>query len=328
VSDAVPADADAVPDDAVPADADAVPDDAVPDDAVPIEATAEPDGTSSLVPGPSQAQGDLGGGPPAGFAARTAVTELGVGHLVATIDPGWTIGGKPNGGYLLALMARAARVGSPHPHPVAVSAHYLHAPDTGPCDVVVETLRRGRSASQVRARLQQGGQPCVEALVTLAKLDAADVPFWDGAPAGPVAPPEDCVRLPGTTPTGATVALLDEVDLRLDPATAGFASGRPSGRGELQGWLALAAGEAFDPISLLFAVDALPPATFDIAPSGWVPTLELTAYVRALPAPGPVQVHQRARLIDAQRVDEVCTVWDATGRLVAQATQLAGTRLG
>src|SRR5438105_4640319 len=42
--------------------------------------------------------------------------------------------------------------------------------------------------------------------------------------------------------------------------------------------------EQFDPTSLLFAVDAFPPATFDIDFSGWVPTLELTVYVRALPA--------------------------------------------
>ena len=97
---------------------------------------------------------------------------------------------------------------------------------------------------------------------------------------------------------------------------------------ELRGWLALPAGEAFDPSSLLYAVDAFPPATFDIELAGWVPTLELTAYVRALPAPGPVRVLQQAQLIDGRRVDEACFVWDTTGRLVAQGTQLAGIRLG
>jgi hypothetical protein len=41
-----------------------------------------------------------------------------------------------------------------------------------------------------------------------------------------------------------------------------------------------------------------------------------------------VQVRLAAQLIEAQRVDEVCQVWDSRGRLVAQATQLAGIRLG
>ena len=39
-------------------------------------------------------------------------------------------------------------------------------------------------------------------------------------------------------------------------------------------------------------------------------------------------VRQRARLVQADLVDEVCHVWDSRGRLVAQATQLAGVRVG
>jgi hypothetical protein len=57
-----------------------------------------------------------------------------------------------------------------------------------------------------------------------------------------------------------------------------------------------------------------------------VPTLSLTAYVRSLPAPGPLLAHQRARLVEDDLVDEVCDIWDSRGRLVAQATQLAAVR--
>ena len=130
------------------------------------------------------------------------------------------------------------------------------------------------------------------------------------------------------TSAGLVVSIMEQVDLRLDRSSLGFGRGRPSGRGELRGWLALRADEAFDPLSLVYAVDAFPPATYDVEMTGWVPTLELTTYVRALPAPGPVRVLQRAQLIDAQRVDEACWVWDCTGRLVAHGTQLAGIRLG
>ena len=51
--------------------------------------------------------------------------------------------------------------------------------------------------------------------------------------------------------------------------------------------LRFADGRDHDPLSLLFAVDAFPPATFDVVMTGWVPTLNLTAYLRAVPAPGP-----------------------------------------
>jgi hypothetical protein len=138
---------------------------------------------------------------------------------------------------------------------------------------------------------------------------------------------EDCARLVPRLADGLRVAILDQIEIRLEPGTSGFTEGRPSGRGELRGWVTLPGGEDFDPTSLLYAVDSFPPATFDIEYAGWVPTLELTAYVRALPVPGPIRVLQRAQLVEAERVDESCFVWDSAGRLVAQGTQLAGIRL-
>lgn len=266
---------------------------------------------------------------PQTFSAVSRIDRTDTGRYEMSVSPGWTIGGKPNGGYLLATLARAATDASPHDHVLAASAHYLHAPDPGPATIETETLRTGRSASQVRTRLTQDGKPCVEALMTIGTLDADTKPYWtEGLPTPEVRDRASAIRLPSTTPTGLTVTIMDHVDLRIDREDVSFGVGKPTGAGELNGWLELPDGENFDPLSLLFAVDSFPPATLDIELTGWVPTLELTAYVRALPAPGPVRVQQKARLIDAQKVDEACFVWDSTGRLVAQATQLAAIRLG
>ncbi|MEA2373370.1 MAG: hypothetical protein QOH12_3764 [Solirubrobacteraceae bacterium] len=263
------------------------------------------------------------------FSEVSAVSAGEFGRFQANVSPEWTIGGKANGGYLLAILGRAAVSLTGHGHVIAASAHYLQAPETGPVEVEAELLREGRSTSQVRTRLIRGDASLVEALVTTRELDPSVAPFWDrGVPAIDDVPFDEGVRLAPRTPDGGRVAMLDQIDLRLDPGSSGITSGSPSGRGELSGWLKLPGEEDFDPISLLFAVDAFPPATFDIAFSGWQPTLELTVYVRAIPAPGPVRVRKRAQLIDGRRVDEQCYVWDRTGRLVAQATQLAGVLLG
>lgn len=263
------------------------------------------------------------------FSDVTALQQRSAGVFTAEISPAWTIAGKPNGGYLLAMLGQAAGLVGLHPHVIAASAHYLATPQPGPATIEVEVLRSGRSASQLRASLQQDGRSCVQALLTTSRLHADSTAHWDrGIPEPGTVPMADCVRIPDRTPTGLPVAIMREVDLRIEPGCLGFADGRPSGRGELHGWLALPDGADFDPDSLLYAVDAFPPATFEIEPTGWVPTLELTAYVRALPAPGPVRILHRAQLIESQRVDEACFVWDATGRLVAQATQLAGIKLG
>ena len=274
--------------------------------------------------------------PSAFFTAATTLTAAGpardgIRTFTARAHPHWTIAGKPNGGYLLALLGRAAAETSTHRHVVAASAHYLRAPEPGPVTVTAELLREGRSASQLRARLVQDGRTCVESLFTTADLDPAAEPYWAaGAPdprPGHVGR-DGLVRMPPVNPAGVPVDIMGLVDLRIDIETFGWAQREPSGLGELRGWLALPGDEDFDAVSLLFAVDAFPPATFDIAFTGWVPTLELTVYVRALPAPGPLRVLQRANLIDGQRVDEACWVWDSRGRVVAHGTQLAAIRLG
>lgn len=250
------------------------------------------------------------------------------------VDAGWTVGPKPNGGYLLAIAARAAgqaagAFDSPHRDPLASTAHYLWAPDPGPAEVHTHVLRTGRSASQVRATITQDGRECVDATFTLGTLDPQPAPpWWTNRVPFELPPIDECVKLPSAQ-DGApfVVAIMDRSDLRLDPDVIGFASGRPSGRAELRGWISFADGRPVDALGLLFFTDAFPPATFELAQAGWVPTLSLSVYVRAAPVPGPLRVSQSAQVVDGGRFDEVCEVWDASDRLVAQATQLAAIRI-
>jgi hypothetical protein len=259
----------------------------------------------------------------AGFDDATAVRG-GRGEYRVDLDPQWTVGGKPNGGYLLAVLARAAIAEDDHgvhPHPVTASAVYLRPPEVGPAVVAVESLRRGRSASQLRARLVQQGRPCVEALFMLGVLGEEAGPRWVDAPPPPFATERTCPVSPVEPPgAGVRVEMLTMVEQRLDPGSM-----RP-GSGELRGWLRLGDGKPFDPVSLLFVADSMPPATFMLGSVGWAPTLELTVYVRGVPAPGPLRVRQRARLVGGSLADQACEVWDANDRVVAQATQLAAVR--
>jgi acyl-Coa thioesterase superfamily protein/acyl-CoA thioesterase superfamily protein len=265
---------------------------------------------------------------PRTFSEVSALLPLDSGRFEGEIDTEWTIGGKPNGGYLLSMLGGAATWAGDHRHVIAASAHYLRSPDPGPVTIEVETLRSGRSASQVRGRMDQNGRTCVDALITTSRLEPGTKPYWqDGLPRTEPVPLEQCLPLKPALPDDVRVAIMNQVEVRLEPESAGFTKGRPSGRGELRGWLTLPFGETFDTTALLFAVDAFPPASFDIEYSGWVPTLELTVYVRAIPAPGPVRVVQRAQMICGGRLDEVCYVWDSAGQLVAHGTQLAGIRL-
>jgi acyl-coenzyme A thioesterase PaaI-like protein len=268
----------------------------------------------------------------AGFIDATKVAqEADPFSFVAQLDPQWTVFDRPHGGYLVAIAARAAGLAlaeAGHVDPLAVSAHFLSSPVAGEASVRLTPLRTGRTVSQVRAALSQAGVTCVEALLTMGRLTPAAEPYWTGESPVALPAPAECVPAPNPD---ARLAMYEVVDLRLDPANLGYLRGKPDGSGELRGWLSFADDTPPDPLNLLYVADALPPASLTINPSGWVPTLELSVYVRARPAPGPLRVRQRARLIETVAaatgmMDEVCDVWDSRNRLVAQATQLASVR--
>ena len=80
---------------------------------------------------------------------------------------------------------------------------------------------------------------------------------------------------------------MGHVELRLHPDDAGFPDGRPSGDARVRGWFRLRDDEPVDTLALSAPVDAFPPTVFNAdLPVAWTPTVELTAHVRARPAPG------------------------------------------
>ncbi len=268
------------------------------------------------------------------FDIATAVELVREGRYAGSIDPAWSIGGRPNGGYLLAILARAAcaAAGPDHPDPLGVSAAFPASPEPGPIEVEVEVVRRGRAFATMRARMTQAGAVQVDAIVTCGRLpDEAEIRY-DGTSRPALPPIEACFELPTQGP-GFEVLLMGVVRQQLDPAVLGWATGRPSGDPEIRGYLSLRDGREPDPLFLVLAVDAAPPPTFGLGVRGWVPTLQLSAWVRQRPAPGPLVVRSRAGLVTTTAsgngfTDETCEVWDSTGALVATGNQLAGLRTG
>jgi len=121
---------------------------------------------------------------------------------------------------------------------------------------------------------------------------------------------------------------MEVVELRFDPATLPFSEvPRPAAaEAEVRGWTRFADCRTPDALSLLCFLDACPPATALIGSTGWVPTLQLSAYVRARPESGWLGIRMSAGLVADGMVDETSVLWDSRGQVVAQATQLARLR--
>jgi Thioesterase-like superfamily len=261
---------------------------------------------------------------PSEFETATAVHRAEGGGLVAELDPGWDVGGGIlNGGYLLAVIARAAAMESPHPHPVAVSASYLRATGPGPATLTVTPGPSGRTLAHSSVVLGRDGAPSLSAQVTTATL-GDDVPVYS-RPMPDIPPVEECLSAQARDDAHPVpdVGIRHRVETRLDPATAGWAVGRPSGEPAMRAWVRLTDGTAPDPFTLLLFADVLPPTSWSIGLMGWAPTVQLQVLVRALPAPGWCLVEASASEVAGGWLDEDYRIWDSTGRLVAQSRQLA-----
>jgi hypothetical protein len=258
------------------------------------------------------------------FDRQVAVRREGDGYA-ADLAAGWLVGGGVNGGYLLAVLGTAIRAALPtKPDPIAVSAYYLSASTPGPATVDVDVRREGGSVATVAAELWQGDTARITALATYGDLGRLGDDVATTAAEPELPPREECVPAAMAPDEVRRVApLLDRFDMLFHPDHVGWAVGQPSGRGELAAWFRLAEERDPDPVSLLATVDALPPVTFDLGMPGWAPTLELTAHVRARPAPGWLKVRHATRNVAGGMFEEDCEVWDSAGRLVAQSRQLA-----
>jgi acyl-coenzyme A thioesterase PaaI-like protein len=255
----------------------------------------------------------------------------------ALVTPGGKAPPAVNGGALIATVLRAVLDSSPHPHPVATTAHFLRVARLEPAQVRVTWLKQGKTAATARAALIQDGREVLDMTVTTGTVPASAPPgaaaeaaepgelTWTGPP--PDFPPiEDCVDLgpwSGSVSVDGAQGYALQVSVLLDPATTGWRARDPAGVPEMRGYFGLREPRDPDAYLLALAVDGLPPVVFGLGATGWAPTVELTWYMRAVPRPGPLRVAARSRHVGGGWFDEESEVWDAAGCLVAQSRQLA-----
>jgi acyl-CoA thioesterase len=118
------------------------------------------------------------------LASATAVHSLGQGLYSGDIEPGWDIVGNANGGYLLAITARAASASADGLVPVTVTAHFLAPAKPGPVTIATHMERRGRRFSTVRATMSNEEKPLVSMLGSFTQLPEGPHPVEriDAAP--------------------------------------------------------------------------------------------------------------------------------------------------
>ena len=257
------------------------------------------------------------------FDRDIALTEEKPLRYRAVISDNWSINGAPNGGYLMAVLANAMLRGSEKKTTPIVTANYISRCVPGPAELRVEPFSESRQFSRFQAGLFQEGKEKIRAIGTFGEeKNECFMVRYESAPLD-LPPLEECLPVPAVP----KVNPLANVDMRMDPACAGWMQGKTSERSEQRGWIRFRDGRPFDLLSLFLIADVFPPAVF--ASQGlmaWVPTIEFSVNVRSVPRTEWLRCAFRTRFINCGLLEEDGELWDEDGELVAISRQIAQFR--
>ena len=244
------------------------------------------------------------------FDQDLSLKRLAPFRFQGSVTDNWSINGVPNGGYLMALLAHAMLQESAKKDTLIVTANYLHRCEVGLADLVVKNIACSRRFDRWQAVLSQQGRERIRALGTfIQRSDAVTEKRYDSSPPK-VADLEACVPVPALP----RFTFFNQMDVRLDPACAGWLRGELADRLEQKGWIRFKEPHPYDTISALMIADAFPPPVLAVyGMVAWVPTIELTVNVRNLPTTPWLKCAFRTRYIHNEILEEDGEVRDGNG---------------
>lgn len=270
--------------------------------------------------------------PPANLLEDTAVhpDPSAPGCYTALLSPHWNYL-IPSGGVVMAVALRAMQAELPGLRPTSATAVFCSPVLDGHLQIRVTILRRGKSATQVRAgvtseRTLGGGGPGLEVTATF----AADV---DGPDGTFVAMPDTILPVAGTPPPSVDPVLIDvpffqNVEMRsaLREPWRGDARGPHEARWYRYLVPPRLPDGRIDPLAIPAIADTMPPglraALGADAPPFIAPSLDLTLHFLADTTSEWLCTAITCRYARGGRASADVEVWDEAGRLVAFGTQV------
>ncbi|WP_229054227.1 thioesterase family protein [Aeromicrobium sp. Leaf350] len=253
--------------------------------------------------------------------AATNSVPTGPGTRSVELTSDWnTPAGTANGGYLLAILLRAALEESDKPDPLSVAVTYLKPTKPGPADLTVSPVRLGRRVSTYTVTLSQAGSLITHAVVSLHDAELAGDQQHDGDVAPSIPLPADGIDPMAEWPPG-TIPIADRYTAR-HAAVPPWMTGTPSGDPEAAFWIRPADQRPIDAFAAGAIVDAYPPVTTEVGEIGSA-TIQLTVHFwRRFTSEWVLMEVVTRRIVDGFH-DEDVRLWDTEGRLVATSRQLA-----
>jgi len=243
------------------------------------------------------------------------------GDTTALTIPGdWNSWQGRHGGLVAGLATEVAAATWPGAAVKAVTAHFARQSDEGAFSFAAVTRREGRVVRLVEVAVAQAGTEVMTAAVTLAAEPPGEAAQWFAAPAPASLPPDRCPSFEFDRrflPVGA------HLDIR--PCGGSFpltAAAHPW----MLAWVGVVPEVPIGPGAAVLMCD-LAPGVYPLltAPVAG-PTVEMTVHLCAelvsAPGAGPALASQRNSATSRNWSVDDTSLWDSSGRLVAQARQV------
>jgi acyl-CoA thioesterase len=268
------------------------------------------------------------------FTRDTAV----VGHdgrYRAELAKEWSAPLLPQGGVVtaVALRAMAMELGTPVQRLRSISTVFAAQVRSGPVEIDVTMLRRGRSISQMTATVRSPGEDAGHTSIAVFGGPRPGFEFTDVAP--PVVPPPDeCPSFRDPPPPGferrVPFPYWDHVEGRVALGNPPWADRVPS-TSDRANWYRfdeppLVDGGLLDPCAVITLCDTMPGAVSERMGPGipfWLPpSADLTVHLLGDAGPDWILAYNRARFAGDGYASVEMTLWDRERGLVAYATQM------
>jgi len=239
------------------------------------------------------------------------------------ITDNWSINTVPDGGYLMAIIAKAMMHHSDMKSTPIITANFLNRCEPGDAKVTIEQMSASRQFKRFQGSLWQKGKERIRAFGTFADEKNDCFIKRSEASCPEMAELEKCISVPEIS----NYPLFSRMDIRLDPVCTGWWYGKLSDTSESKGWIKFKKNRPYDLLSILLIADSFPPAVLSSqGMAAWVPTIELSVNIRKIPTTAWLKCSFRTRFITCGFLEEDGEIWDQEGELIAISRQIAQYR--
>ena len=269
------------------------------------------------------------------FAEDVVVEQIGACRYRARLDHSWDLVPLPQGGVVasVALRAAAAEVGDDTQRLRTCTAVFAGQVSAGELDIDVEVLRRGRSATQVRSTVRNGGGAAGTTVLAIFGSTRRGPSFVDVSPPE-VPPPLDCPSYRDPPPPEVEpfeqMPFWARVEGRAALGHPPWEPHEPTGS-DVATWLRFddpprMPDGALDPLGVLTLADRMPGSVGERLghqDERWfAPSADLTVHLLGPARTTWLLAHDRARWAGDGWASAETTLWDEDRNLVAYATQM------